>query len=516
MAEQLAAAKAVQRVKEERRQKRALSSSAAVTGSTTSKNGFPFALTSRDTTTTTLDALVKGRTGSTRLSEKDKTVPIGSKNHAKPDPSANGERTTTSSRSKEGPARSSGGPAMSRPSTSASTSKPIPKPDCTDPKKPTREGSEEEDDDGLEITGGPQKRLRHKDGTVMEELVAGPKEFDAPADDPDWSRYEPYSGIHLKCVVHAFPHVGSLTLHFVGPEKTDRYWFASSHRERLLPHDQVDDLLVGRYHLTPSQIYSLARIDSRQRIDLDPEQIDSDFVVIGVLAWKDEIRFMNSNALGSGSKGGGYQKEEGKGKAAAEEEDEEEESDGDEAGGGKPRMATGSKNSQQQKPQGDNLFKAPTRRQRRQQYVRFSLVDLSSTSASSSATGQLSLMLVQADSEDKTVDEDGHEISVYKGQSGGAYEKFWKESAGAVVAIINPSFLPHHKVRGSLPPALRPRSQAADAKLSCHHRHRPQDFSYTLKPTSASSMVVIGRAENLAFCEAIKADGKRCGKWVDA
>jgi minichromosome maintenance protein 10 len=29
-------------------------------------------------------------------------------------------------------------------------------------------------------------------------------------------------------------------------------------------------------------------------------------------------------------------------------------------------------------------------------------------------------------------------------------------------------------------------------------------------------MVVIGRAENLAFCEAIKADGKRCGKWVDA
>lgn len=242
----------------------------------------------------------------------------------------------------------------------------------------------------------------------------------------------------------------------------------TSHRERLLPHDQVDDLLVGRYHLTPSQIYSLARIDSRQRIDLDPEQIDSDFVVIGVLAWKDEIRFMNSNALGSGSKGGGSQKEGGKGKAT---EEEEEESDGDEDEGDKPRKAAGSKNSQQQ-PQ-DNLFKAPTRRQRRQQYVRFSLVDLSSTSASSSATGQLSLMLVQADSEDKTVDEDGHEVSVYKGQSGGAYEKFWKESAGAVVAIINPSFLPHHKVRRSPPPALRPRFKATDAKLSC----RPPPFA---------------------------------------
>jgi hypothetical protein len=38
---------------------------------------------------------------------------------------------------------------------------------------------------------------------------------------------------------------------------------------------EMNHLLVGRYHLTPSQIYSLARIDSRQRIDLDPEQIDS-------------------------------------------------------------------------------------------------------------------------------------------------------------------------------------------------------------------------------------------------
>ena len=202
VAERLAEAKAVQRVEEERKQKRASSSSSTATGSTASKNGFPFASTSSRDTTTTLDALVKGRTGSTRLTEKGKTVPIGSKNHAKSDPSANGE-SFTSSRSKEGTEKSSGGPAMSRPSTSASTSKPKPKPDSATPKKPTRGASEDNDDDDLEITGGPQKRIRHKDGTVMEELVSGPKEFDVPADDPDWSRYEPYSGIHLKCVIHA-------------------------------------------------------------------------------------------------------------------------------------------------------------------------------------------------------------------------------------------------------------------------------------------------------------------------
>lgn len=229
-------------------------------------------------------------------------------------------------------------------------------------------------------------------------------------------------------------------------------------RERLLSHEQVDDLLVGRYQLTPSQIYSLARIDSRQRIDLDPEQVDADFVVIGVLAWKDEIRFLNSNARGSGKTGGNGSDKKGKKAASASEDDEESDEDSDEsaAAAGRPsrakrkqRKVDAKKEAASQKEQQDTLFRAPNRRQRRQQYVRFSLVDLSSTSASASATGQLSLMLVQADAEDKAIDEDGNEISVYKGQSGGAYEKFWKESAGAVVAIINPTFLPYHKVSPS-------------------------------------------------------------------
>lgn len=199
MAEQLAEAKAIQRAKEERKQKRASSSSSSATGSTTSKNGFPFASTSR--ATTTIDALVKGRTGSTRLSEKGKTVPIGSKTNKAESSSTSVDSRGAASRpdvAEEKKTKLHGGPAIFRPTPSTSTSKPNPKPDSAT-RKPTRAGSEDNDDD-LEITGGPQKRLRHKDGTVMEELVAGPKEFDAPADDPDWSRYEPYSGIHLKCV----------------------------------------------------------------------------------------------------------------------------------------------------------------------------------------------------------------------------------------------------------------------------------------------------------------------------
>ncbi|GAA5862100.1 hypothetical protein JCM3774_006175 [Rhodotorula dairenensis] len=448
VAEQIAEAKAIQRAKEERRLKRARALEAsASSASKASGTGFPFASSSRDTP---LDALVMGRTGQTRLSEKGKTVPIGPKT-AKADPSA----PQTSGLTRSHTSRTTA-PAMSRGDASSKSGSTSTAEHATKP--PARIAAHQGSDEDLEVTGGPQKRTRHKDGTVMEELVSGPKEFEPAPDDPEWSRYEPYSGIHLK--------------------------------ERILPHEELDDLLVGRYHLTPSQIYSLARIDSRQRIDLDPEQIDSDFVVIGVLAWKDEIRFMNSNALGSGRASAriGGDTPDGKEETGEGDDDDGDDDEGKD-GSGRSRKAAGTskKAASGSKEQQDTLFNAPTRRQRRQQYVRFSLVDLSSTSASSSATGQLSLMLVQADSEDKTVDEDGHEVSVYKGQSGGAYEKFWKESAGAVVAIINPNFLPHHK-----------------------------DFSYTLKPTSASSMVVIGRAENLTFCEAIKADGKRCGKWVDA
>lgn len=50
-------------------------------------------------------------------------------------------------------------------------------------------------------------------------------------------------------------------------------------------------------------------------------------------------------------------------------------------------------------------------------------------------------MLFEADSENTITDGDGNEFPTYKGGSGGAYEKFWKESTGAIVAIMNPGIL---------------------------------------------------------------------------
>ncbi|BGP35121.1 hypothetical protein JCM10296v2_006951 [Rhodotorula toruloides] len=329
-------------------------------------------------------------------------------------------------------------PAISRATPSTL---PLPKPASSSsatakPKRPSTEN------DDLEITDGPSRRARNKDGTVVNEVEIGPWEFPVRSEDPEWEKVEPYSGIRLK--------------------------------ERLIPHSAIQDLLTGRYPLLPSSLYALSRIDSRNRIDLDPEIVDADYVVFGVLAWKDEVRFLNG---GVGRNGGGTEgKKDAEGESEGESEEEESVSEG--KGKKKPSSTPASQ---------DPLFRPPTRRSRRLRYIRFDLIDLSTPRASASATGQLSLMLVQADSVDKAVDEEGNETEVYKGQSGGAYERYWKESPGAVVAIVNPIFLPHNKA-----------------------------YSYTIKPTSADSVHVIGRAENLTFCEAIKKDGRQCGKWVDA
>ncbi|GAA5942262.1 hypothetical protein JCM1841_003104 [Sporobolomyces salmonicolor] len=323
-------------------------------------------------------------------------------------------------------------PAMTRPQAnpfvpSLKEEKPSP------PTLDTANEPQQDEDDDLDIVDGPKKaKTRNKDGTVIEELEMGPINFKPPKDDPGFERFEPNSGIHL--------------------------------RERLIPHVEVQSLLSDRYHLTPSQIYSLARVDNRKQVHID---VDADFVVIGVLAWKDELRFLHSNPLAEPKKDPpSSSSSKWPGKAPRKGKDDDDDQNGDK----------------------DDLFRAPTKKQRRQRYVRFELIDLSTPQASSSGSGALSVMLVEADSVDKGIDEDGNEVPIYRGQSGGAYERFWKESPGAVVAIVNPSFLPY-----------------------------TQGKSHTLKPISADSMVVLGRAEHLTFCDALrKKDGKPCNNWVDA
>ncbi|KAM0786180.1 hypothetical protein ACM66B_006987 [Microbotryomycetes sp. NB124-2] len=253
-------------------------------------------------------------------------------------------------------------------------------------------------DDDLDIVDAPvHEPKRRKDGTLIESLEVGPHEHKPPKDDPEFKTIEPNSGIRL------IP--GS----------------------RVLPHKDLQAHLDGRYHLTPSLIYSLSRKElGTENVDID---IDGDFVLIGVLAWKSPIKVMNP----------------------------------------------GTKQESKQR-----------------KCVRFTLVDLRSPETSRSGSSVLSVLLMEAESVDEGVEQDGWKAPQYRGGSGGAYEKFWKEAPGAVVAILNPQMLKHRQEPG-------------------------QPFNpYTLTLSSANSMMVIGRARDLATCSAIKANGDRCDNWIDA
>jgi hypothetical protein len=112
------------------------------------------------------------------------------------------------------------------------------------------------------------------------------------------------------------------------------------------------------------------------------------------------------------------------------------------------------------------------------------------------------VMLVEADSVDKAIDDEGNEQSVYKGQSGGAYEKFWKETPGAVVAIMNPTFLPYNPVRlvfpfFPFPPSLTLR-QRRNSRPIPSSQLRLTRWSSSDEQTTSSSAMLRTRTASLA------------------
>ncbi|KAM0747818.1 hypothetical protein T439DRAFT_382905 [Meredithblackwellia eburnea MCA 4105] len=305
-----------------------------------------------------------------------------------------------------------------------------------------------DDDDELDVIGGPPDGAtrRRKDWTVIETIPVGPRKFKTNPKDPDFVWTEPNSGIRLKG------------------------------KPRQTSHAQLQDHLDSRYHLTPALVYSLARSRPNSSVvDLD---VDRDFIVIGVLAWKDETRYMKMPKSSDDASGGKRKRGVGGEKwgevRGTERKDDvpEEERDGELFENN--RVAGGAGAGKDVKPR---------------RYVRFTLVDLATERSGASGDGTLNLMLFEAEETDTVVESDGYEVKKYRGGSGGAYEKYWKETTGSVVAILNPQIS-----RAQLP-----------------------SKTLTLKPESADSMIVIGEARDLRFCEAIRKDtGRSCGSWCDA
>ena len=269
------------------------------------------------------------------------------------------------------------------------------------------EVEEDDDSDGLDVVDGPTKpRTRRRDGTVIERVEQGPIDHPPIPGDPTFDTIEPNSGIRLRFAPFARPSLSSLTC-------------LRSLKSRLISHEGLQSHLSDRYHLSPALLYSFTRTSSSGPSGSLEVDLVGDFIVIAVLAWKDEARFKNPNALKAEVKVEKARKRWEGVKGAEEEAPEEEEEEEEE----------------------ESVWKKQTKKQKTSRYIRFTLVDLSTEAAAASGTGTLHLLLFEAESQDTVVEESGYKVPRYKGGSGGAYEKFWKEPVGSILAILNPRVL---------------------------------------------------------------------------
>ena len=189
-----------------------------------------------------------------------------------------------------------------------------------------------------------------------------------------------------------------------------------------------------RYHISPSLLYSIVR-PGRSGSELEVP-VEGDFVIIGVLAEKSDIRMQ--------AKQPAPVKPEKKKKKQKEPADRE---DADELQDSEPE-------------------EAPEKRQPKR-FVMFKLLDMRYKRGQSTSAGDgvLTVFLFEANSSQTLYEleqdqvattstgarvrqeaQEQQKTTLYKGGSGGAYEKFCKESNGTVVAIVNPRVLKPRQV----------------------------------------------------------------------
>jgi minichromosome maintenance protein 10 len=164
-------------------------------------------------------------------------------------------------------------------------------------------------------------------------------------------------------------------------------------------------------------LYSIVR-PSKGGGNLDVPVV-GDFVIIGVLAEKGETSFINANAL----------------KKDIKDEDSEKKKKWDHVKGAEEEK----EDDEEEEP--DETFRPQSKSQKKRRFIRFSLVDLSTPTSSATGSGTLTLLLFESDSSDLVTEDGGKKRGNYRGGSGGAYEKWWKESEGAVVAVLNPKVM---------------------------------------------------------------------------
>ncbi|CAD6886206.1 unnamed protein product [Tilletia laevis] len=320
-----------------------------------------------------------------------------------------------------------------------------------------------------------QKATRDENMTVIiEDIPLGPVDFPHPPGDPSFNTLEPYSGIRL--------------------------------RNRALPFDQFQSIMEYTRYISPSTLYAMVqqyhdpnhqsgynfRTDGKYTLP-----IEGDWVVIGVLAEKSQIRI---------TKGG-------KGRQDSDDEKDPAAEGLDFDGQGNAQNRSKKRNNGADPNPSLRPYSEPRK------YMAWKLVDFGSSSSAPGGDSRtrgtdsgdcvLSLQLFAADEalEAPKDDESRNHVraevrngfrntpaTIHRGGSRGAFEKYYKEREGTVVAIVSPRIMRRATVNGV----------NYDKNL------------LSITPVDAASVHVIGRASDYAQCQAHRKDGVRCNAWVDS
>lgn len=301
----------------------------------------------------------------------------------------------------------------------------------------------------------PPDGLRAADLTIRTEIPMGPISFQAPLGDPQFTKLEPNSNVRLK--------------------------------QRKLSHPDLQDHLYGRYMVRINQLYSIVRKLDNGRSKGGTEwdiPLVGDWVLFAVIGEKGDFKLTNPSNQSFDPKSS-LKSDQPKNPSES-------------AGNHDDLTESLRQDDEAQQSIHATEFSQQARPRKRKHFVNLKLIDMSSKTISRSGSGFLNMLLFEAEEEilTKTVNGDGVPVSkkTYRGGSGGAYEKFWKEQPGTLMAILNPK-------------VLKSRSYGTSGNSSS---------ILSITPETADSVIVIGRAKDLGNCTARRLDtGKECGNWCD-
>ncbi|KAI0646031.1 hypothetical protein C8Q79DRAFT_926101, partial [Trametes meyenii] len=213
---------------------------------------------------------------------------------------------------------------------------------------------------------------------LVEELALGPADHKPPFDDPHFEKLEPNSGIRLS--------------------------------SRIIPYDDFQAHLEGRYYISPSSLYSLVRLlPNKQGYDVP---VFGDWITIAVVGERGKMKYTQAPV--------GVTRDD---KPLQDDEDRMDELpalDNPPQAGPSSRPPPFLRKPKEEPPRSNG-----------KKYVNMKLIDFGCRSAGSSADGGkakirgdalLSLLLFESDTCDVVTKEDGKTEKIYRGGSRGAFE----------------------------------------------------------------------------------------------